>query len=81
MSLPGCSIQNPLHGLSRKSLYERVDTFATEANFDIDRDLFYKAAVLAQKPANFEEQRELTEGDRLVLRTERDRESVSTCAS
>jgi len=65
-------IQNPLHGLSRKTLHERADTFATETSVDVDRDLLYKAIVLAQRPSEFETNEDLTEADREALRLERD---------
>ncbi|WVW82765.1 hypothetical protein I302_104776 [Kwoniella bestiolae CBS 10118] len=64
-------IQNPLHGLSKSALFARADNFCTEKGFDDKRDLFHRAALLSQKPDDYETIEELTDDDRFWLRRER----------
>ncbi|WRT67418.1 uncharacterized protein IL334_004389 [Kwoniella shivajii] len=64
-------IQNPLHGLSKGQLLDLSDRFCTEKGFDDKRDLFQRAALLSQKPDDFESISELTEEDRYWLRREK----------
>ncbi|WVQ69763.1 uncharacterized protein L199_007983 [Kwoniella botswanensis] len=64
-------IQNPLFGLSKEALFSRADQFCTEKGFDDKRDLFRRAALLSQKPDEYETIEELTDDDRYWLRRER----------
>ncbi|KAF9476306.1 hypothetical protein BDN70DRAFT_952114 [Pholiota conissans] len=63
-------IQNPLAGIPRDMLLKRVDSFTREKNLEDKTELFRKAALLAQNPADFENIPELTEEDKYHIRRE-----------
>ncbi|KAK8869561.1 hypothetical protein IAR55_000128 [Kwoniella newhampshirensis] len=64
-------IQNPLYGLSKDTIIHMADRFCSEQGFDDRRDLFKRAALVSQKPNEFETIAELTEEDRHWLRREK----------
>ncbi|ORY28300.1 hexose transport-related protein [Naematelia encephala] len=63
-------IQNPLVGLTREELWSTSDRFCSQYGFDDKRDLFRRAALLAQNPAEFESLTDLTEEDKYWVRRE-----------
>jgi hypothetical protein len=67
-------IQNPLAGVPRDVLLQRVDDFTREKGLEDKKDLFRKAALLAQNPSDFETIPELSEEDKHVIRRETTRE-------
>lgn len=67
-------IQNPLVGIPRDVLLQRVDDFTREKGLDDKNDLFRKAALLAQNPNDFETMPELSEEEKHVIRRETTRE-------
>ena len=69
------STHNPLLGLSPEALIEDVDVFIKEKGLQDKQDLFRKAALLAQRPADYEDIPELTEDDRYHIRREKTRQS------
>ncbi|CAK5263682.1 unnamed protein product [Mycena citricolor] len=64
------TIQNPLHGLSRDVLLEKVEAFAREKDLVHILPTLQKGAFLAQNPLDFETMKQLDEADRAVLRLE-----------
>jgi hypothetical protein len=52
-----------------------ADTFCTQHNFDDKRDLFRRAAVIAQNPDDYKTLPELTDDDRYWMEREHTRES------
>lgn len=67
-------IQNPLAGIPRDVLLQKVDAFTKEKHLEDKSGLFRKAALLAQNPADFENIPELTEEDKYHIRRETTRE-------
>ncbi|CAI7634017.1 unnamed protein product [Penicillium bialowiezense] len=63
-------IYNPLSGISKTDLYDRVFRFCQEYGFEDHVDTFQKGALVAQKPKEFEELSELDEEDKYHLRRE-----------
>jgi len=63
-------IQNPLHGISKTDLLERVEKFTEEKGLKDRLDIFKKGALLAQNQRDFESIPELTEEDKEVIRRE-----------
>ncbi|KAF9266880.1 hypothetical protein L218DRAFT_955981 [Marasmius fiardii PR-910] len=63
-------IQNPLHGIPKKTLLAQVEDFTREHGFEEQSLLFQKGALLAQSPKSFEEIPELDENDKEVIRRE-----------
>ena len=63
-------LQNPLYGLSREGLSKKVALFTAQSGLEEERELFEKAAILAQHPESFEEHESLTEDDKYHLRRE-----------
>ncbi|KAF9522875.1 hypothetical protein CPB83DRAFT_899259 [Crepidotus variabilis] len=63
-------IQNPLYGLTRAELNQKVALFCKEKGFHEEEPLFQKGAILAQNPAQFEQLAELDEADKVVIRRE-----------
>ncbi|RSH93856.1 hypothetical protein EHS25_006505 [Saitozyma podzolica] len=63
-------IQNPLKGIEREKLYSMADTFCTQHDFDDKRDLFRRAAVIAQNPDDYKTLPELTDDDRYWMERE-----------
>jgi hypothetical protein len=63
-------LQNPLYGLSREGLSKKVALFTAQSGLEDQRELFEKAAILAQHPELFEEHEGLTEDDKYHLRRE-----------
>lgn len=63
-------LQNPLYGLSREGLSKKVALFTAQSGLEEERELFEKAAILAQHPEQFEEHDCLDEDDKYHLRRE-----------
>ena len=64
------SIQNPLAGIPRDTLFYNVEQFAQESNMQDMIPLLKKGALVAQDPPAFEEIQELDEVERDALRNE-----------
>ena len=63
-------IYNPLAGVSKVDLFDRVHRFCQEFGFDDEVDTFQKGALAAQHQKGFEDLAELTEEDKYHLRRE-----------
>lgn len=63
-------ISNPLAGIAKVDLYDRVLRFCQEFGFEDRIETFQKGALAAQNPNNFEDLSELTEEDKYHLRRE-----------
>ncbi|KAI8193853.1 hypothetical protein KHU50_012227 [Colletotrichum sp. SAR 10_65] len=63
-------IRNPLIGISRSDLRVQVTGFCREFGFEEKENLFYRGALAAQNPVNYESIDDLTEEDKHVLRRE-----------
>jgi len=63
-------IYNPLSGISKDDLYERVLRFCQEYGFEDHIETFQKGALVAQRPKDFENLPELVEEDKYHLRRE-----------
>ncbi|KAK0554663.1 hypothetical protein OC846_001997 [Tilletia horrida] len=46
-------LQNPLYGISREKLFQKVEDFAREKKLESEVDLLKKGALIAQNPADF----------------------------
>jgi hypothetical protein len=68
-------IYNPLSGISKNDLYDRVLRFCQEYGFEDHIETFQKGALVAQRPKDFEELPELVEEDKYHLRREHTRVS------
>ncbi|OXG21713.1 sugar transporter [Cryptococcus neoformans Tu401-1] len=64
-------IQNPLYGLSKAKLLNLADQFSSDNGFEDKQDLFRRAALLSQRPNDFEDITELTEEDKHWIRREK----------
>jgi hypothetical protein len=63
-------IQNPLYGISHEKLMSQVEEFTRVKGFEHQLKLFQKAALLAQRPKEFENIPELSDSDREIIRRE-----------
>ncbi|CAI7649090.1 unnamed protein product [Penicillium pancosmium] len=63
-------ISNPLAGIAKVDLYDRVLRFCQEFGFEDHIETFQKGALAAQNPNSFEDLSELTEEDKYHLRRE-----------
>ncbi|KAJ6069051.1 hypothetical protein N7499_010938 [Penicillium canescens] len=63
-------IYNPLSGITKDDLYDRVLRFCQEYGFEEHVETFQKGALVAQRPKEFEELPELTDDDKYYLRRE-----------
>lgn len=63
-------ISNPLAGIAKVDLYDRVLRFCQEFGFEDHIETFQKGALAAQNPQSFEDLSELTEDDKYHLRRE-----------
>ncbi|KAJ5980803.1 hypothetical protein N7481_008101 [Penicillium waksmanii] len=63
-------ISNPLAGIAKVDLYDRVLRFCQEFGFEDHIETFQKGALVAQNPNTFEDLSELTEEDKYHLRRE-----------
>lgn len=63
-------IYNPLAGIPKVDLYDRVLRFCQEFGFEDHVEVFQKGALAAQNPREIEELSELTEEDKYHLRRE-----------
>ncbi|KAJ5239291.1 hypothetical protein N7468_003910 [Penicillium chermesinum] len=63
-------ISNPLAGVSKRDLYDRVDRFCQEFGFEAELETFRKGALASQNQTDFEGLGELTEDDKRHLRRE-----------
>lgn len=61
---------NPLTGLTAAELSDQVVAFCGKYEFEDKLDVFQKAAMVAQRPRDFESIEELTEDDKYWLRRE-----------
>ncbi|GJN92927.1 hypothetical protein Rhopal_005970-T1 [Rhodotorula paludigena] len=61
---------NPLIGKSQEELFRDVDEWCERIGLTESRDLFYKAALVAQDRANFERLTQLSEEEKDILRRE-----------
>jgi hypothetical protein len=68
-------IYNPLSGITKDDLYDRVLRFCQEYGFEEHVETFQKGALVAQRPKEFEELSELTDDDKYYLRRETTRMS------
>jgi hypothetical protein len=68
-------IYNPLSGITKDDLYDRVLRFCQEYGFEDHVETFQKGALVAQRPKEFEELSELTDDDKYYLRRETTRMS------
>jgi hypothetical protein len=66
---------NPLSGISKTVLLNRVSRFCEAYGLQDKETTFHKGALIAQNPANFEAIEELTDDDRYHLRRETTRKS------
>lgn len=66
-------ILNPLAGVTKDDLYDRVDRFCHEYGFEDKIELFQKGALAAQHQKGFEDLSELSEEDKYHLRREHTR--------
>ncbi|GAA6014407.1 hypothetical protein JCM10207_005450 [Rhodosporidiobolus poonsookiae] len=64
-------LSNPLVGKSEDDLRADVDEFVERANLTHVRELFYKAALVAQDRDNYERLHQLSEDEKQVLREEK----------
>ncbi|KAF2179396.1 hypothetical protein K469DRAFT_641239 [Zopfia rhizophila CBS 207.26] len=63
-------IVNPLVGISKDRLRDKVDAFCESWGFQEKYEVFWKGALAAQKPADFENIPELLEVDKYHIRRE-----------
>ncbi|EXA43175.1 hypothetical protein FOVG_08195 [Fusarium oxysporum f. sp. pisi HDV247] len=63
-------IRNPLAGISRADLRTQVIAFCEDYDFQDKIDVFYRGALAAQNPVNYENIEELTDDDKRVLERE-----------
>ncbi|KDR75660.1 hypothetical protein GALMADRAFT_97411 [Galerina marginata CBS 339.88] len=63
-------ILNPLRGIPKLTLLKQVEAFTRANGLEDKIGLFKKAALLAQNPQDFENQTDLDEADREVIRRE-----------
>lgn len=63
-------IRNPLSGLSEAELHSQVVTFCERYDFNDKIDTFQQAALVAQRPNDFENIPQLSEDDKYHLRRE-----------
>lgn len=72
-------IYNPLAGISKGDLYDRVLRFCQEYGFEEHVETFQKGALAAQHQKGFEDLPELTDDDKHHLRREHTRRSMDRC--
>ncbi|KAM0511454.1 hypothetical protein ACHAPE_009893 [Trichoderma viride] len=63
-------IWNPLMGISRDNLQSQVRAFCSEYGFEDKQDIFFRGALAAQNPKDYEDIAELTDDDKYWLRRE-----------
>ncbi|KAF2108039.1 hypothetical protein BDV96DRAFT_505178 [Lophiotrema nucula] len=63
-------IVNPLAGIPKDRLYNKVGAFCQEWGFQDKQEVFWKGALVAQDPAGFETLPELLEEDKYHIRRE-----------
>lgn len=63
-------IRNPLAGISRADLRTQVIAFCEDYDFQDKIDVFYRGALAAQNPINYENIEELSDDDKRVLERE-----------
>lgn len=64
------AIRNPLADLTKTELFSQVGQFCSQYGFEAKEHIFQKAALVAQKPDEFETIDELNEEDKILLREE-----------
>lgn len=69
-------IYNPLAGIPKSDLYDRVLRFCQEYGFEEHVETFQKGALVAQHQKGFEDLPELTDDDKYHLRREHTRMSM-----
>jgi hypothetical protein len=74
-------IYNPLAGISKDDLHDRVLRFCQEHGFEEHADTFQKGALAAQHQKGFEDLSELTDDDKHHLRREHTRTSTGILES
>ena len=70
LTRPPHRIINPLAGIPKPVLREQVASFCREYNFVEDEDVFFRGALAAQSPKDFENIPELTPEDKHAIRRE-----------
>jgi hypothetical protein len=68
--ISGYRIQNPLAGMTREELLKDVDNFAKKHSLTDMMPLLHKAALVAQRPTEYDDIPEITEEERYHLRRE-----------
>jgi len=63
-------IRNPLAGINKRGLRFKVSGFCQEYGFQEEEEVFFKGALAAQNPEDYEKLEELTELDKYHLRRE-----------
>ncbi|KAF3056960.1 putative polyol transporter 1 [Trichoderma lentiforme] len=63
-------IWNPLMGISKDNLRSQVNAFCREYGFQDKEDIFFRGALAAQNPVEYEDIPELTDDDKYWLRRE-----------
>lgn len=74
-------ILNPLAGVSKNDLFDRVLRFCQEYGFQEHVETFQKGALVAQNQKGFEDLPELTEEDKYHLKRETTRMQPSSSTS
>ncbi|CEH17877.1 Predicted transporter (major facilitator superfamily) [Ceraceosorus bombacis] len=69
---PNALLANPLKAFSRVEVAERARAWADEAGLGEDRELFARAALVAQNPTRWDEMPELSQEEKDALTFERD---------
>jgi len=65
-------LENPLYDIEKSDLIKQAEQFADEHGLSEDKELFIKAAILAQNPKNFHDLEELSDEDKASLQHEID---------
>lgn len=63
-------IWNPLVGISKDDLRAQVSSFCREYSFEDKEDIFFRGALAAQNPNDYDEIPELTDQDKYLLKRE-----------
>jgi len=67
----GYRIINPLSGIPKDELLAQVSQFCADAGLEGKEPIFYKGALVAQSPEEFENMSELDDDDKYHLRREK----------
>lgn len=68
-------VRNPLSGVPRETLLRDVDAFVADKGIQEERDVFHKAALVAQSPHGLADIDMLDDADRNIL----ERETTNKC--